>query len=126
MAPGNDRQWTVELEGRGSLLTGRIRANGRALLPTLQASRVSEALGYVEWALVDMREGDVVELELRNADSTAPSQTYKVASRAIALAWLEQTLSERNGASAESAAATDTGNAGARTSAPAGRTAPRS
>lgn len=97
MYVGQPKDWVVQLARRGTLVTGRVIADGRTLLPVLHASSPADALRYVQAALEDMREGDVAELCLQTASSTLGSATYKVTSPESALAWLEEALDVRAG-----------------------------
>src|SRR5687767_12680537 len=85
------RHWTVLLdvdtEGR---VAAKVTANGRTLLPALDDEIPEQALTYVESALVDMQPGDTVESAVQCP--VASAQRYKVASAAIALSWLAETL----------------------------------
>jgi hypothetical protein len=97
MVASSDRQqWLIQLEWHGARVSGSITANGRTLLPKLALGAPSEAVRYVEWALVDMRDGDLVELTVQR-ESPLRSASYKVASSGIAVAWLEETLGARGG-----------------------------
>ena len=94
VASSGRQQWLIQLEWHGARVSGSITANGRTLLPELRPGAPTEALRYVEWALVDMREGDLVELCVQR-ESPLRSASYKVASSGVALTWLEETLGAR-------------------------------
>jgi hypothetical protein len=91
VASGNRQQWHIQLEWHGARVSGSIMANGRTLLPKLALGAPSEAVRYVEWALVDMREGDLVELTVQR-ESPLRSASYRVTSPRVAVIWLEETL----------------------------------
>lgn len=96
MVAGNSRQhWLIQLEWHGARVSGSIMANGRTLLPKLPPGPPSEAVRYVQWALVDMRDGDLVEISVQ-PDSALRAASYRVASPGVALSWLEETLGARS------------------------------
>lgn len=94
VASGGKQQWLIQLEWHGARVCGSITSNGRTLLPKLALGAPGEAVRYVEWALVDMRDGDLVELTVQR-ESPLRSASYKVASSDVALRWLEETLGAR-------------------------------
>ncbi len=94
VAGSGKQQWLVQLEWHGARVSGSIMANGRTLLPKLPPGPPSEAVRYVEWALVDMRDGDLVELNVQH-ESPLRAASYKVASSGVAVTWLEETLGAR-------------------------------
>lgn len=95
VAGGGKQQWFIELAWHGARVSGSIMANGRTLLPKLPPGPPDEAVRYVQWALVDMRDGDLVELNVQH-ESPLRAASYKVASSAVALTWLEETLGARS------------------------------
>lgn len=87
----DNRLWTVllEVDSEGKV-AATVTANGRTLLPALNDEVPEQALGYVEAALVDVQPGDTVDCTVQC--EVASAQRYKVASAAIALLWLAETL----------------------------------
>lgn len=81
----------MQFQWHGARVSGSITANGRTLLPKLEPGEPGEAVRYAAWALVDMREGDRVELTVQR-ESPLRSASYRVTSPGVAVAWLEETL----------------------------------
>lgn len=91
MNTAESRHWTVHLEvDPQGKVDARVTAGGKTLLPSLTGETSEEALHYVEGALVDVLPGDSVEATV--ACPVASSQRYTVASAAIALMWVSETL----------------------------------